>query len=63
MLEAQFLAETNLFVPRGGGAIEDQVGAQEFSGTQQHGTVQACAEITDGGTCRHRHQQGEEQYA
>ncbi|MCY1442642.1 hypothetical protein D9M71_590190 [compost metagenome] len=63
MLQALFGASLQLFLAGGGRALEHQVGPEKFGGSHQHCTIEAGAEIADGGTGGDCHQQGEEQYA
>ncbi len=62
MLELQVLAGLDLRRRGRLAAIEYQVGTEKFRGAQQHGVVQARAEITDGRAGGDCDQQGEEQH-
>gem|GEM_PF-3037120 len=57
------LAGVDLLRRGGCAAAQHQVGAKELAGPQQHGVVQACTEIADGGTGGDGDQQGEKQHA
>ena len=63
VIEAQRVPRGELFGAGRRAAAEHQVGAEEFAGAQQHGAVQTCAEVADGGTGRHGDQHGAEQHA
>ena len=61
--QAKCGAGIDLLLAGGGAALQHQIGAKELGGTQQHGAVQACAEITDRGAGGHGDDQCEEQHA
>ncbi|CRN02723.1 hypothetical protein [Pseudomonas sp. 34 E 7] len=62
MIQAQFGAGSDLLGAGWRAAFKYQVRAQELGGAQQHGAVEACAEIADSGAGGYGHQQGEEQH-
>ena len=62
VIEAQLEPRVYLFLAGRRAAAQAQVGGEKLAGTQQHGVIQACAEITDGAAGGHRDQQGEEQH-